>query len=83
MMECTRPDMHESMQICRSKHKEYICYNYPYKYVCSDYGNIQFEALVVRLLTEEASQHKRNDEDDIRAAFQALDTDKKGYLEQV
>jgi len=51
--------------------------------VCSDYGNIQFEALVVRLLTEEASQHKRNDEDDIRAAFQALDTDKKGYLEQV
>ena len=38
---------------------------------------------MVRLLTEEASQHKRNSEDEILAAFQALDTDKKGYLEQV
>jgi anti-sigma factor ChrR (cupin superfamily) len=43
----------------------------------------QFEALVVRLLTEEAAQHKRNGEDEILAAFQALDGDKKGYLEQV
>jgi hypothetical protein len=38
---------------------------------------------MIRLLTEEASQHKRNGEDDILAAFQALDADKKGYLEQV
>ena len=45
--------------------------------------SLQFEALMVRLLTEEASQHKRNSEDEILAAFQALDTDKKGYLEQV
>jgi hypothetical protein len=44
---------------------------------------LQFELVVVRLLTEEAPQHKRNTEDEILAAFQALDADKKGYLEQV
>lgn len=38
---------------------------------------------MIRLLTEEASQHKRNNEDEILAAFQALDADKKGYLEKV
>ena len=43
----------------------------------------QFETVVVRLLTEEASQHKRNTEDEILAAFQTLDAEKKGYLEQV
>lgn len=43
----------------------------------------QFESLMIRLLTEEASQHKRNNEDEILAAFQALDADKKGYLEKV
>ena len=30
----------------------------------------QFEALAVRLLTEEATSHKRNTEDEILAAFQ-------------
>jgi hypothetical protein len=44
---------------------------------------LQFETLVVRLLTEEASQHKRNSEDEILLAFQTLDTEKKGYLDQV
>ena len=43
----------------------------------------QFETVVVRLLTEEASQHKRNTEDEILAAFKTLDAEKKGYLEQV
>jgi Ca2+-binding EF-hand superfamily protein len=38
---------------------------------------------MIRLLTEEASQHKRNSEDEIMAAFQALDSDKKGYLDKV
>ncbi|EKX49434.1 hypothetical protein GUITHDRAFT_85790 [Guillardia theta CCMP2712] len=41
----------------------------------------KFEALAVRLLTEEAMSHKRNTEDEILMAFQALDVDKKGYLE--
>eukprot|EP00287_Rhodomonas_sp_CCMP768_P018254 CAMPEP_0202825404 /NCGR_PEP_ID=MMETSP1389-20130828/13016_1 /ASSEMBLY_ACC=CAM_ASM_000865 /TAXON_ID=302021 /ORGANISM="Rhodomonas sp., Strain CCMP768" /LENGTH=415 /DNA_ID=CAMNT_0049498633 /DNA_START=71 /DNA_END=1320 /DNA_ORIENTATION=+ len=41
----------------------------------------KFEVLAVRLLTEEAMSNKRNTEDEILAAFQALDTDKKGYLE--
>eukprot|EP00286_Rhodomonas_abbreviata_P024251 CAMPEP_0181309030 /NCGR_PEP_ID=MMETSP1101-20121128/11796_1 /TAXON_ID=46948 /ORGANISM="Rhodomonas abbreviata, Strain Caron Lab Isolate" /LENGTH=160 /DNA_ID=CAMNT_0023415487 /DNA_START=13 /DNA_END=495 /DNA_ORIENTATION=+ len=40
-----------------------------------------FEVLCVRLLTEEAMQQKRHTEEDILAAFQALDVEKKGYLE--
>jgi len=32
-------------------------------------------------MTEEATSHKRNTEDEILAAFQALDTENKGYLE--
>ena len=35
----------------------------------------------VRLSTEEAISNKRNSEDEILLAFQALDVDKKGYLE--
>jgi Ca2+-binding EF-hand superfamily protein len=35
----------------------------------------------VRLSTEEAISNKRNSEDEILRAFQALDVDKKGYLE--
>eukprot|EP00290_Baffinella_frigidus_P013989 CAMPEP_0180156616 /NCGR_PEP_ID=MMETSP0986-20121125/25689_1 /TAXON_ID=697907 /ORGANISM="non described non described, Strain CCMP2293" /LENGTH=158 /DNA_ID=CAMNT_0022105853 /DNA_START=9 /DNA_END=485 /DNA_ORIENTATION=- len=41
----------------------------------------KFEALAVRLSTEEAMMNKRTTEDAILAAFQGLDTDKKGYLE--
>lgn len=41
----------------------------------------KFEALVIRLLTVEAMQNKRNGEDEILRAFQMLDVDKKGYLE--
>mmetsp|Transcript_21702 Transcript_21702/g.51481 ORF Transcript_21702/g.51481 Transcript_21702/m.51481 type:complete len:160 (-) Transcript_21702:82-561(-) len=41
----------------------------------------QFETLCVRLLTEEAMQQKRSTEEDILAAFQALDVEKKGYIE--
>ncbi len=35
----------------------------------------------VRLSTEEAISNRRNSEDEILRAFQALDVDKKGYLE--
>jgi hypothetical protein len=31
---------------------------------------LQFEALVMRLMTEEATSHKRNTEDEILAAFE-------------
>ena len=37
--------------------------------------------MVVRLLTTESLQNKRNAEDEIVKAFQILDVDKKGYLE--
>uniref|UniRef100_A0A7S0M3S9 EF-hand domain-containing protein n=1 Tax=Cryptomonas curvata TaxID=233186 RepID=A0A7S0M3S9_9CRYP len=42
----------------------------------------KFEALAVRLSTLEAMNFKRNSEDEILRAFQALDVDKKGYLEE-
>ena len=37
----------------------------------------------MRLLTEEWIQFKRSNEDEILAAFQTLDVEKKGFLEQV
>lgn len=37
----------------------------------------------MRLLTEEWIQFKRSGEDEILAAFQTLDVEKKGFLEQV
>merc|ERR1712216_259472 len=42
----------------------------------------KFEKLAVRLLTEEWIQFKRSNEDEILAAFQTLDVEKKGFLEQ-
>mmetsp|Transcript_34642 Transcript_34642/g.54089 ORF Transcript_34642/g.54089 Transcript_34642/m.54089 type:complete len:161 (+) Transcript_34642:352-834(+) len=41
----------------------------------------KFEALAVRLCTEEAMSNKRNTEDEILQAFKTLDVDNKGYLE--
>ncbi len=40
-----------------------------------------FPSQAVRISTEEAISYKRNTEDEILRAFQALDVDKKGYLE--
>jgi len=78
------PSLHE----CAFRYNETprpfsLCLHAPLPSFPSHLTFAQFEALMVRLLTEEASQHKRNSEDEILAAFQALDTDKKGYLEQV
>jgi Ca2+-binding EF-hand superfamily protein len=42
----------------------------------------KLEQLLIRLMTEESTMHKRNTEDEILLAFQTIDQDKKGYLDQ-
>lgn len=47
-------------------HSNFLCVRNPLRLA----RFLQFEALVLRLMTEEATSHKRNTEDEILAAFE-------------